>query len=114
MHAVKPDMASRSWITRSGQAWKLAVFYLLISTTVFLFLAFVMAVNNVEVLGLLSSMEFAFAFVGVGFASLIWICSSVRCPRCGHRPVWGILRHSAASTWLVTLHTLERCPRCTN
>lgn len=100
------------WIKRSGQAWKLGVFYLFILLTLLLFVAFVMAVNDVRLVDELGTMELAFAFVGVGFTSLIWICFSVRCPRCGYKPVWNILRRSDVSTWLVTLHTLDRCPQC--
>ena len=114
MYAVNPSVASRFWIKRSGQAWKLAIFYLLISVTIVLFVAFVMAVNKIQLLGQLGSMQLAFAFVAFGFTSLIWICLSVRCPRCGHKPVWGILRRSDTSTWLVSLHTMERCPQCSD
>ncbi len=105
-------MATRSWIVNTGQIWKLGVFYLLILTTLLLIVAFILAVNGYMILGLVSRFEVAITFILVGASSLLWLCLSIRCPRCGKRPVWGMLRTVDINTWLVKLHSMERCPAC--
>ena len=112
MHAVTRAMSSQVWIKRSGQAWKLVIFYLFILSELLLIVAFVMAVNDVRLVGGVDSIQLAVAFVAVGLGSLAWLCLSVRCPRCGYKPVWKILRQAEATSWLVTVHKLDRCPSC--
>jgi len=108
MKAMPPG----SWISQSGQTWKLGVFYFLILAALFLLVAFIMTVNHVRVLDNLDAIELALAFVVTAAVSMMWLCLSIRCPRCAHRPVWYILRTAAAGNWLITLHTMEQCPSC--
>lgn len=105
-------MALRPWIVRTGQLWKLGLFYLMILTTVLLIVAFILAVNGTMISDFVGRFELAISFILLGIASLGWLCLSIRCPQCGNRPVWQMLRTVDANTWLVKLHTLERCSEC--
>jgi hypothetical protein len=84
----------------------------MILATLALIVAFIFAVNGYMVLDFAGRFELAVTFISIGASSLFWLCSSIRCPRCGKRPVWGILKTFDVSTWLVKLHAMERCPEC--
>lgn len=105
-------MATHSWIVNTRQTWKLGVFYSLILAALLLIVAFILAVNGYMILGFASRFEIAVTFILVGASSLFWLCLSIRCPRCGKRPVWGMLRTVDVNAWLVKLHIMERCPTC--
>ena len=105
-------MASRSWIASTGQLWKLGLFYLMMLTTVLLIVAFILAVNGAMISDFAGRFELAISFILLGMGSLVWLCSSIRCPRCGSRPVWRMLRTVDVNTWLVKLHTMEHCSKC--
>ncbi len=100
------------WLRRTAQVWKLGVFLFLISIALTLFGVLVLAINDVYVSKTLDSVDLAFVFVGVGLGAVLWLLLALRCPNCGYRPVWGILRTADASTWLIDLWTMARCPRC--
>lgn len=105
-------MVSTSWLARTRQTWKLAVFSLLIAVTLVLIVAFVLAVNGYLGSGVWGKFKLAVAFVLVGMSSLVWLCIAIRCPKCGKRPVWGMLRTIDANVWLVSLLAIDRCPSC--
>lgn len=100
-----------SWIRRSGQLWKLVTFALLGSVSFASFVAMVLTINGVKLVPL---GEGALAFVGVivGTADFAWLCLSIRCPRCGARPAWKILRTSSVNSWFVELCSMTACPAC--
>ena len=105
-------MAARSWIVSTGQLWKLGLFYSMMLAALVLIVAFILAVNGYMIAGFAGRFELAITFILVGASSLFWLCLSIRCPRCGKRPVWGILKTVDINTWLVKLHVMERCPEC--
>lgn len=105
-------MATRSWIVCTGQLWKLGLFYLMILTTIMLIGAFILAVNGYVISSFAGRFELAISFILLGASSLAWLCLSIRCPRCGKKPVWGILKTADVNSWLVKLHAIERCPEC--
>lgn len=99
------------WIRRSQQTWKVGLFYVLMLITILLFGSFITAVNGVWLFGV-SEGALAFAFVGTGIGGLAWLCASLRCPNCGKRPAWDLMRRGDAGGWLSDLHKLTHCPSC--
>jgi hypothetical protein len=98
----------QGWIAQSGQAWKLYVFYALLGSGLVLFVAFLLAVNDV----LAGSVPLAVGFVTTTLGALAWLGLSVKCRACGERVAWTILRTQSAGQWLTTMTALENCPRC--
>ena len=105
-------MASRSWIDGTGQLWKLGLFYSMLLTTLVLIVVFILAVNGYVASGRTVRIELAVTFALLGVSSLLWLCLSIRCPQCGNKPVWRMLKTVDFNTWLIKLHTMERCPEC--
>lgn len=104
--------SSSSWISRSGQAWKLHVFYGSVVVTIALIAAFIASVNDIEVIPGVSELGLAILFIGSGLGGLCWLVYSIRCPGCGHRPVWPVLKQANAGSWLPTLLAMPECPSC--
>ena len=102
----------KGWLKRSGQQWKLAVFYVLIGVSACVFALFIAAVNRREIIAGVGQVELALLSIALGALGMAWLIGSIRCARCNARPVATILRTASANRWLVTLQTLERCPRC--
>ncbi len=105
-------MASSSWIARSGQTWKLYVFYALILATIVLIGMFIAAVNGMEIFPGVGQVGLAMLFVVGGFGALLWLANSIRCPQCGERVAWTIIRNSNAGAWLPDLLSMTACPGC--
>jgi len=97
-----------AWLRRSGQAWKLVVFWGLFVLSAALFILFVLAANDV----VSGETEFSLSAVATGFGSLAWLSLSVKCPTCGAHPVWHIIRNAPAGEWLTRVHNFETCPAC--
>ncbi len=70
-------MATRSWIVRTGQLWKLGLFYSIILLTLALIVTFIFAVNDYMVSDFAGRFELAVTFVFIGFLSLFWLCLSI-------------------------------------
>jgi hypothetical protein len=104
-------MSPNSWIARTGQTWKLLVFYLLILATGGMLVGLIMVMNG-RTFDSLGKHEFILFFVLAGICSLAWLIVSVRCSLCGSRPVWGVIKNSEVDVWLLKLHTTKSCPTC--
>jgi hypothetical protein len=59
----------------------------MILATLLLIVAFILAVNGYMFSDFVGKFEIAITFILVGASSLFWLCLSIRCPRCGKRPV---------------------------
>jgi len=88
------------------------VFYAFVVITIGLIVLFIASVNDVEVIPGISQFGLAMLFVGSGFGGLCWLVYAIRCPRCGHRPVWPTLKQANAGAWLPTLLAMTECPSC--
>lgn len=44
--------------------------------------------------------------------AILWAVFSLRCPRCGHRVLWQVLRQAEVRAFVPRLVELEACPRC--
>lgn len=102
---------SSAWLRRTRQQWKLAVFYALMIAGAVFFLAFLLAVNGRDPFEL-GEIRLSFAFIGLVFSGLVWLCLSIRCPHCGCRPVWPILKSAGAGEWIHRIESTSRCPDC--
>jgi hypothetical protein len=100
------------WIARSGQQWKLHVFYCLLLVAVAAFWLFLDMVNRDDSYSTTYVLTVTGAFVLSAASALGWLILAIRCPRCGTRPVMSILRTADFNEWFVTLSTLVRCPKC--
>lgn len=55
---------------------------------------------------------YAFGLVGTGFAALIWLATTIRCPKCGAKPAWRVMRTAPHRTWFTDFLGLDHCPSC--
>lgn len=106
------SMRSDSWIARSGQAWKIHVFWVAMSVTALVNALFIASVNGLEIIPGVGQGMFAMAMMGSGVCSGAWIIRAIRCRHCGHRPVWPILNRAPAAFWYVELMAMRECPAC--
>ena len=96
------------WFRRTGQSWKLGVFWGLFLVGAALLILFVLSVNGV----VSGQVELSLSAVATMFAALAWLATSVKCPHCGARPVWHIIKTAPAGDWLTRVHCLKTCPIC--
>lgn len=100
------------WLIRTKQIWKVGIFFLLILVILIMLIAKIMIINKVLTADRINELELALGEIIVGFGTLIWFSQSIRCPLCGYKPVWPILRSAPASEWLRRIVKLEKCPSC--
>lgn len=101
-----------SWIIKTKQGWKVAVFFVLLFSGFATLILMILVINKVIQFSSFDDFELALAPVGFGIAAFIWFCKSVRCPYCGYKPVWPILRKESADEWLREIVLLQHCPSC--
>ena len=92
-----------SWLRRTHQRWKLAVFGTGVITLGILLVAGV---------GSHSALWLPLSSTVLMGASFLWFFASVRCSQCGARVAWWAVRVHAVNAWLPVLMALEKCPRC--
>ena len=103
----------RSIIAESGQLWKVVagLLLLIIGAAVGIAVSFIPylrteAVASGRFNGLQAVSTVAAA---VGF---VYLCTRVRCPRCGAKWVWMAVNGKLGAGSLDALITLDRCPAC--
>ena len=77
-----------------------------------IFIGMIMVVNEIWKPKNISEFELAISSIVLGFGALIWFSKSLKCPRCGYKPTWPILKSAPASEWFVRITKLECCPEC--
>ena len=92
---------------RSGQKWKLWLFYALIAVALAL-LALAFWTSHAPFLRAACAIGLTVA----GGGALVWLCASVRCAVCETKVVWFVVQHAPAGEWLNKLETLDACPSC--
>lgn len=110
---LQRDEASTSWLDRTGQRWKLHVFFFLIALTIVSGVTFALAVNDIHLFEGATQLPLALLFMSLGLGSLVWLGTSIRCPSCHARAAWRVLRTAPSEAWLTTLVTIDACPVCT-
>ena len=107
----QPD-GTKIWLVKTNQVWKLWIFLLLLALSFVSLLCKWMIVEGIWIPNRVGATEFSVASVVLGFGSLIWLCKSLKCPECGYKPTWPILKSAPASKWNAVLIKLEHCPKC--
>jgi hypothetical protein len=87
------------------------VFYVLIAVAGLIVVALVSAVNATEPQSSAPVM-LALALIVVTAAAMAWLILSVRCRRCGHRPIWRVINTQPATRWFLLALHLSRCTNC--
>lgn len=100
------------WLGRSGQRWKLLVSLVLILMAAAVMALLVTAIRSGEPQDPAYAGGLLVALASLCGASMAWLTMSIRCARCGHRPVWKILRTQPAADWLAAVVTMDSCPNC--
>jgi TctA family transporter len=92
------------WLQRTNQVWKILAFYFL------LFLS----VLSIVIWMFVRTVNFHLLLMGIflGIISLFWIIQSIKCPSCGAKPVWHIMRTANFGEWFIKIIKMRRCPSC--
>lgn len=98
-----------SLLNNSGQGWKIKLSLVLgILGGIFMAYAFVR-------LGDVDPRRFGIAMlagVSIIFASSVWACLAIVCPKCKTRLMWKAIREQPGGKWYLWLLTLKKCPVC--
>lgn len=103
---------TKYWLVRTNQVWKILIFHLLMFLASFIFITMILVINRIWIPNIIGEFELGLASIILGFGSLIWLSQSIKCPYCGYKPVWPILKSAPASEWLARITKLEHCPSC--
>lgn len=101
-----------SWLIETNQMWKVWVFSVLMILAIVFFMCMIMSVNGILIPDRKGELEFSLASIILAFGSLIWFNKSLKCPHCGYKPTWPILKSAPASEWFVRITNLKHCPSC--
>ncbi len=108
-----PTSTDPLWITRTGQFWKLRVFFLgmLLAGAFLITMIILWSWGPTYRLYLWQGLASG-AFVTVGLSALAWFALSLRCTKCGGRVGWHLLRTQPVGKWMLTLLEIRSCPLC--
>src|SRR2546423_1504877 len=96
-----------SYIKRSGQLWKLGLFFVCPLMALFLIVgAFRVFPTHDQVAAIM-----ILCGVLLGVVGLVW-ASTITCQQCKTRLFWLALRSQRQSNWMAWLLSFERCPKC--
>jgi hypothetical protein len=100
-------MSQRPFLEATGQARKLFVAIgLSIAIGAVLGWVFLYAQLTDDVVLLIPALVVGALILG------IWLCLSIRCPRCKAKIVWIAVSRQSTQTWLFWLLQLTSCPKC--
>lgn len=95
------------FLQRTGQAWKLWTFTVVIVCQGALSIALFLGADLAGYAPMV-----ALGAGGVAVAIISWAIRSIRCPSCGTRVFWIAMSQRSASTWWSDLVGLTSCPSC--
>jgi hypothetical protein len=111
---MSSEISHTNWIGRTGQKWKLCVFYFLIEAVFVGVIIFTAQYN-----GFLTSWEryidkasLALTCLVIGIVATAWLAKAFRCPRCKTNIGKYVISKINVSTWLDTFLSLQECPNC--
>lgn len=109
-------MPMDTWISRSNQAWKLLVFFILMVLDASLFVLFVWRINasgnSREEGWFLDEVTLVLVFVSLGWGAFCWLLFSIRCSVCRKSVAGQIIKSTPASEWFSSLITIQECRSC--
>lgn len=96
----------RSWLSKTGQRWKVSVFDVVLAGTG-------IVADNVDTSSF-AGLHGAFSLMGalLGTIAFAWLGVTIRCPLCRTNIGWLVMRRVEASVWFTTLVTAQVCPSC--
>ena len=97
---------SSTWLKRTHQRWKVAVFGVGVA------IASSLWATSYAVSRQTYPLWVHFAGTGAMAAALIWFGSAVRCRACGKSVAGWTLASSSMHAWFSSLSRLQRCPVC--
>ncbi len=100
------------WLIKTNQVWKFLIFSFLMFLGMTSFFAMIMVINEIWKFEKVNDIHLSIGSVMLIFGSLVWLSQSIKCPHCGYKPVWPILRSAPASEWLARIVKLKECPSC--
>jgi hypothetical protein len=93
-----------SWLRRTGQFWKLALFAPVLCANVILAVLAFHGIYRHPLVDLVNGAVFVIA--------LLWFFRSIRCPLCGAAVGWKLLTWSKAGALWGSMLDLDVCPVC--
>src|SRR5690606_33899897 len=101
-------ISANSYIRRSGQAWKIWLFFILLLTSaVSLVIGFTTSSGDPN--------RFTFFVLGgtcIGIIAFVWLCISIRCKVCKTRLGWNAVSKASHNDWILRLFKGGKCPVC--
>ena len=100
-----------NWYARTSQTWKVNVWLAGFALSSAGLLWFFTHLDGAH----LSDLQLTALGMGsaaLGAFSFLWVSVAVKCPACGARVVWRILRTASISVWFIRVAELTRCPEC--
>jgi|KBSMisStandDraft_5_1062788.scaffolds.fasta_scaffold86858_4 hypothetical protein len=98
-----------SYIRRSGQSWKIWLSLILLTIAGMAVFIGLFSINRIDES---SSAVIVLGGIFLGLIEFVWVSVSVRCRKCGTRPVWNAFRREPHDSWLASLLNDKQCPRC--
>ena len=106
--------AKETWLARTRQSWKIALYGILIGVTVVTLIILVLIVNDIRLIPGLDVVGAAFLLILFGASAFVWLVVSIRCSSCNGRPAWTLMRTSDFGSWFYRLWLATECPVCGN
>jgi hypothetical protein len=100
------------WLIKTNQVWKVWIFTFLMFLGMISFIAMIMITNKVWEFDKINDIHFSLASILLIFGSLVWLSQMIKCPHCGHKPVWPIIRGVPFNEWFVKIARLKECLSC--
>jgi hypothetical protein len=95
---------NRGWLRRTRQFWKLEVFFAM----VLLGVAMILLMG----LGVVSESSLKGFTMGLVVCSFMWLAFSIRCPKCGKKPMLRLVRTVDYRQLSQTFICFQACPHC--
>jgi hypothetical protein len=100
-------MTKKLWIQATHQQWKINIFTLIQLICGGFFLKFFF----VEMEGI-ESLKHCLCMLVLLIGSWIWFINIIKCPNCGYKPVWPLVRRFSIDKPFEELSKMKRCPKC--
>jgi len=106
---MKPLISEQYWLIRTKQLWKTIIFIILISIAG---LGFISSATGLSDNFGKIKIYFSLSAIAILAFAIIWLIQSIKCPKCGYKPVREIMKSSNISTWFTDVIKLKHCPSC--
>ena len=95
------------WLYSTKQQWKVILFLISLTIGIFLFIRIVFfALDPAD------SLKHGLLMLGLFLSSWLLFINAVKCPYCGYKPVWPLMRRYSVDGMLKELFSMPECPKC--